>query len=123
LRPSAAFVAQSLFMILVQHPQVAELEQQATGELKRRVKSALDLAQKKIKDKSGENEGSPTVSREDEEVLRSLAYHGDPVGAALLGSSIWRGLIEVEDDEGPFVSLQTEDLALGKSQSNRSVLP
>ena len=110
-------------MILVQHPQVAELEQQATGELKRRVKSALDLAQKKIKDKSGENEGSPTVSREDEEVLRTLAYHGDPVGAALLGSSIWRGLIEVEDDEGPFVSLQTEDLALGKSQSNRSVLP
>jgi hypothetical protein len=77
LRPSAAFVAQSLFMILVQHPQVAELEQQSTDELKSRVKSALDLAQKKIKDKSGEDEGSPTVSREDEEVLRCIAYHGD----------------------------------------------
>jgi hypothetical protein len=64
-------------MILVQHPQVAELEQQSTDEMKSRVKSALDLAQKKIKDKSGEDEGSPTVSREDEEVLRSIAYHGD----------------------------------------------
>ena len=76
----------------------------------------LDKVQKTSKDTPAEL-SSAAISTIDVAELRALAYQGDPVASALLGSCIWRGLITAEDKEGRCVSLEDEEISIGENPS------
>lgn len=86
--------------------------EQDREETKSRVYNILKLAEKKVEDQHQ----TLRVQMQDAEVLRSLADDGDPVASALLGSSIWMGLIDYGvAGDGDSISLNPTDISLGGS--------
>ena len=116
LRPPAASVAHSIFIVLASNTALMQPSQQSGESVQNRVKNMLDKVQKTSKDTPAEL-SSAAISTIDVAELRALAYQGDPVASALLGSCIWRGLITAEDKEGRCVSLEDEEISLGENPS------
>jgi hypothetical protein len=113
LRTPAASVAHSIFIVLASNTTLMQPSQQSGESVQSRVKNMLDKVQKTFKDTPAEL-SSTAISTVDVAELRALAYQGDPVASALLGSCIWRGLISAEGEEGWCVSLEDEEISLGE---------
>lgn len=110
IRPSMAFVARSLWLLLSGGNVLIATPEQDRKETKARVHDILKLAEKNVEDQHQ----TLCVEMQDAEFLQSLADDGDPVASALLGSSIWMGLIDygVASDGDP-ISLEPADISLG----------
>lgn len=116
LRPPAASVAHSIFIVLASDTTLMQPSQQSGESAQNRVKNMLDKVQKTSKDTPAEL-SSAAISTTDVAELRALAYQGDPVASALLGSCIWRGLIAAKDEGGWCVSLEDDEISLGEDPS------
>ncbi|KAK3391180.1 kinase-like domain-containing protein [Podospora didyma] len=112
IRPSMAFVARSLWLLLSGGSVLIVTPEQDREETKSRVHSILELAEKK----AGDQHQTLRVQMQDAEVLRSLADDGDPVASALLGAAIWMDLTDYGvDGDGDSISLNPTDISLGRS--------
>jgi hypothetical protein len=107
-----AFVANSLFMIFGSSDDFVGLDVKSPEDLKTRIKEAIDAVPKKSKDKKPIS----TIEEQDQKILQSLADDGDPVASALLGASIWRGLVETDSEDIAYASINDSDQLLGKAE-------
>ena len=112
VRPSAADVAHSLFDILTLAALNIHSSPPIDGSVKARVSEFLEKVDKNATLPVPEHLGSNDVKD-----LRNLATQGDPTAAYLLGSAIWYGLTEPEDELEHLLLVAGEDHHKGKFAS------
>jgi len=112
VRPSAADVAHSLFDILTLAALNIHSSPPIDGSVKARVSEVLEKVDKNATLPVPEHLGSNDVKD-----LRDLATQGDPTAAYLLGSAIWYGLTEPEDELEHLILVAGEDHYKGKFAS------
>jgi hypothetical protein len=109
IRPSMAFVAQSILHLFTGDGILIDSPEQDPGEARSRVQQVLELAET-----ANDQDNTVLVEASDAIFLRSLSEDGDPVASALLGAAIWRDLVAYDfESDSSFISLTPEYQSLG----------